>query len=835
MVSVNAGNGGTINNQGNSIIQYGYPLSNYIVTPNVGYEIDSFKVNGVKVTINNNTYSIDSVKSNITILVTFKIKKYSVLTSVGMGGKISIQDTTVNYGSILPILITPNNGYEIDSFKVDGIKVTINNNSYSLDSIKSNKTITVTFKIKKYSVSTSVGMGGKISIQDTTINYGTILSISITPNVGYEIDSFKVDSVKVNVNNNIYLLDSIKSNKTIAVTFKIQTFTITASAGTGVNISNVGNRIVNYGDRPTYTFTVLPNYLIDSLKVYVNDIKVSINNNSYTFDSVKSNQTIYANIASFKFNLTALAGIGGSISPEGIKSVNSGESQEFIISPNIGYLIDSIFVNDTLQTTSNRIVLSNIVANKTLYVKFKKISYTISVSAGNFGTISSLGTSIVSYGDMPTFNITPNNGYILDSLIVNGIKINNNTNVFTLDSVKINQTIRVTFTENLNRAFLFKNASFQSTTNSTAGNGDYINLPTLTLDSNYTVETWFNLNVNTGTNFPFIYNLGGWCDNCIAHGLILNMNNRILDVRSWGSEANNAAPPNNLTGYSLEAGVWTHLAVVVRGRNTKVYVNGNLKKEYISLSSVIPTNNNTFTNNRIGNGQAAGGISTTLGQYRDFKIWKKARTTAEIQATYKINDVKNVDSLYYYLPLPNSISSNPIQTVNIANNTNISNESKWAGALNASSTIISQGGTGAKYFYDTTNQKIYGTYLGSLQTNEIIQISIDGGNTWKNADTALNNNWVATTPTSFRNGVIKIRGAINNISTNRIFTDYTVVIVPTNFSYIRKDTILGKSGVINVNTINTGSGNIKYYITSTPVSGIGIDSLTGQIQFRNTL
>ena len=224
-----------------------------------------------------------------------------------------------------------------------------------------------------------------------------------------------------------------------------------------------------------------------------------------------------------------------------------------------------------------------------------------------------------------------------------------------------------------------------------------------------------------------------------------------------------------------------------------------------------------------------------MGQYRDFKIWKKARTIDEIQSTFKINDVKNIDSLYYYLSLSNANSNNPIQTLNIANNTSISNESKWSGALNASSTIISQAGTGAKYFYDSTNQKIYGTYYGSLQANEIIQISVDGGSTWKNADTAFNNNWVATTPTSFRNGVIKIRGAISNISSGRVFTDYSVVLVPTNFSYIRKDTIQGKSGIINVNTINTGLGNIKYYITSTPVAGIGIDSLTGQIQFGNIL
>ena len=588
LVSVTAGAGGTISSSGNIYVEYGRLFPNYIITPNIGYEIDSFKVNGVNVPINNNIYSLDSIKSNITIRVTFKLQKFSVLTSVGIGGKISIGDTSINYGSILSILITPNVGYEIDSFKVNGVKVNVSNNNYLLDSIKQNTTISASFKLQKFRVLTSVGIGGKISVRDTSINYGSNLPISITPNVGYQIDSLIINNNKIN-SVNTFQFNNIRGDSLIRVTFKLQTFTITASVGTGVNISNLGSSTVNYGDRPTYTFTLLPSYIIDSLSVFVNDVIVNKNNiinSTYTFDSVKSNQTIFAKVRTQKINITALAGIGGNISPQGITSVFSGDSQEFIITPNIGYLIDSLFINDTLQIATNRVILSNIVANSRIYVKFKQIPFTLSVSAGNFGTISSLGTSIVGYGDRPTFNITPNDGYVLDSLIVNGVKINNITNVFTLDSVKSNQTIRVTFIENFNKAFLYKNTSFQSTTNSTGSNGDYINLPTLILDSNYTVETWFNLNPSTGTSYPFIYNFGGWGNNSSnSNGLIINISNRNLNVRSWGIEANAGLPPNNLTGYSLVPGIWTHLAMVVRGRNTKVYVNGNLIKEYISLGN----------------------------------------------------------------------------------------------------------------------------------------------------------------------------------------------------------------------------------------------------------
>ncbi|MCX8480774.1 MAG: hypothetical protein ORN58_02520, partial [Sediminibacterium sp.] len=139
----------------------------------------------------------------------------------------------------------------------------------------------------------------------------------------------------------------------------------------------------------------------------------------------------------------------------------------------------------------------------------------------------------------------------------------------------------------------------QLTTNATNNNGDKIILPTLNLDSSYTVETWFKLDPNTGTNFPFIYAFGGW-----NNGLIFNNqggNNRALGVKSWGAEAN--TPANPATGITILPNVWNHYTVVVNGRNTKVYLNGELRREYVALGT--PTNNNVFNNNKIGTGEGA--------------------------------------------------------------------------------------------------------------------------------------------------------------------------------------------------------------------------------------
>ena len=104
----------------------------------------------------------------------------------------------------------------------------------------------------------NAGNGGSISLQGiSTINYGDTPRFTITPNTGYFIDSIIVNGNKVaNVNN--YIFDSVKSNQTIRVVFKLQTYTITSIAGNGGSISPQGVSNVNYGATPIYTIT--PNY-----------------------------------------------------------------------------------------------------------------------------------------------------------------------------------------------------------------------------------------------------------------------------------------------------------------------------------------------------------------------------------------------------------------------------------------------------------------------------------------------------------------------------------------------------------------------------------------------
>ena len=499
-ITSTAGNGGSITPQGINTLNYGTkPI--YTITPNTGFVIDSLFVNGLKVD-SITSYTFDSVKSNQTISVKFKVQTFTITSTAGNGGSISPQGTnTLNYGAKPIYTITPSTGFILDTLFVNGLKVD-SITSYTFDSVKSNQTISVKFKVQTFTITSSAGNGGSISPQGISIlNYGTRPIYTITPNTGFVIDTLFVNGLKVDSITS-YTFDSVKSNQTISVKFKVQTFTITSSAGNGGSIAPQGINTLNYGTKPIYTITPNTGFVLDSL--FVNDVKVD-SITSYTFDSVKSNQTISVKFKVQTFTITSTAGNGGSISPQGISILNYGTRPIYTITPNTGFVIDTLFVNGLKVDSITSYTFDSVKANQTISVKFKVQSFTITSSAGNGGSISPQGISILNYGTKPIYTITPNTGFVLDTLFVNGLKVDSISS-YTFDSVKSNQTISVKF----------KVQTFTIT--SSAGNGGSITpqginilnygtkpIYTITPSTGFVIDTVFvnGLKVDSITSYTF--------------------------------------------------------------------------------------------------------------------------------------------------------------------------------------------------------------------------------------------------------------------------------------------------------------------------------------------
>jgi hypothetical protein len=121
------------------------------------------------------------------------------------------------------------------------------------------------------------------------------------------------------------------------------------------------------------------------------------------------------------YTITASAGTGGTISPSGTVTLAHGASQTFNIAASNGYQVSDVTVDGTSIGTVSSYTFSNVTANHTIAATFSIKTYTITASAGTGGSISPSGSVSMNHGVSQTFTITPNTGYRIASVTVDGV------------------------------------------------------------------------------------------------------------------------------------------------------------------------------------------------------------------------------------------------------------------------------------------------------------------------------------------------------------------------------------------------------------------------------
>ncbi|MBF0528707.1 MAG: hypothetical protein HQK55_05440 [Deltaproteobacteria bacterium] len=290
----------------------------------------------------------------------------SVTSTVGTGGTISpAGTTTVDSGADLTYTITPSTGYVITDVKVDGVSITVVT-SYTFSSVTANHTIAATFT-PQYTITASSGTHGTISPSGSAkVNYGGGLTYTITPATGYSIADVLVDGASAGAVGS-YTFNAVTANHTISATFKINTYTITASAGAHGTISPSGSATVNYGGDQTFAITPATGYSIAD--VLVDGVSVGAVG-SYTFSSVTAGHTISATFKINTYTITGSAGAHGTISPSGSATVDYGGDQTFAITPAMGYSIADVLVDGVSVGAVGSYTFSSVTAGHTISATF---------------------------------------------------------------------------------------------------------------------------------------------------------------------------------------------------------------------------------------------------------------------------------------------------------------------------------------------------------------------------------------------------------------------------------------------------------------------------------
>jgi len=236
--------------------------------------------------------------------------------------------------------------------------------------------VTIEYKIPSvlYTITATAGTGGNITFYAAEGNdkyeAGSTPIFTITPEQGYEINEVLVDEKSVDITNNTYTFPALDGDHTISATFKPITYTITwHSEHSAMN------------DNPlTYTVLELPITLKDLGSNSDIIFRGWFDNEKHNGDAIvrielgtTGNLEFWANWGTpTTYTITASAGKGGTISPEGVITVKEGTNQTFTIMPNPGYSINMVLVDNVpvIIPVNNRHTFGNIRAHHTISVSF---------------------------------------------------------------------------------------------------------------------------------------------------------------------------------------------------------------------------------------------------------------------------------------------------------------------------------------------------------------------------------------------------------------------------------------------------------------------------------
>ncbi len=231
---------------------------------------------------------------------------------------------------------------------------------------------------------------------------GTNQTFTITPNTGYQVSDVLVDDISVGLLSS-YTFNNVLTDHTISAAYTtVPTYSITAVSGTGGSITPFR--------QPLWLIRVQirPSQLLHNSGYRISNVLVDNNPvgavSTYTLNNIVANHTISASFTPVPtYTIAASAGAGGAISPAGNISVTEGANRTFTITPNTGYYITNVLVDNASVGTGSAYTFSNVTSNHTISATFAQLDLQYHKQLRHRGYNKSMGNSDCQLRDQSYF------------------------------------------------------------------------------------------------------------------------------------------------------------------------------------------------------------------------------------------------------------------------------------------------------------------------------------------------------------------------------------------------------------------------------------------------
>ena len=354
--------------------------------------------------------------------------QYTVTARVeGEGGSIDPTSKTVNAGEDVEFTIDAKDGYALDTIQVNSKTEYTNDDitapfegTWTLENVQEAAEVVVTFgedendngvpddkeepEEEQYTVTASSDNEeqGSIDPTEATVDAGDDLPFTIHAEDGCALDYITVNGDVVYSNNDpenaftgSWTLEDIREDSEVVAYFGADEdedgvpdepsyWTIEASAGSGGGIDPEGDVFVPDGGDQRFDFDPDRGYEIDRVRVDGDSERVR---SSYTFEEVTENHTIRVTFTETDeggdddddddddggityLTITATAGEGGSISPDGRVQVAYDRNKSFIIQADEGYELADVLVDGRSVGAVGRYTFEKVHKNHTITAVF---------------------------------------------------------------------------------------------------------------------------------------------------------------------------------------------------------------------------------------------------------------------------------------------------------------------------------------------------------------------------------------------------------------------------------------------------------------------------------
>ncbi len=346
---------------------------------NISSTNDKFIVNGVcdggaTLKIDNFKVIVYGVKKDQTCTVNIKNKQNKVTVNV-INGTSSPESTVVDYGKDASFTLSGSTGYHYDNYVCTGAnESSYSNNKLTIKNVTDPVTCKVTYSINKYNITIN-GVNGSVSPTNVTADYGSAVTIKLSPNTGYQVNGATTNCTGgvIDAANSSLVISNVAKNEQCSVTFAPIPYkvTLTVNGGEGSTSKNI-----NYNSSGTFT-GVKPStgYTATGVTVSCNGgAAVSLSGTTVTVSKVTKAQTCTVTYPVDKYTVTIKV-TNGTTASSSVK-LNAGKDGSFTATPNANMALKSYSCTNHTVTYggNNKFTITKLSSNTTCTITYTAVT-----------------------------------------------------------------------------------------------------------------------------------------------------------------------------------------------------------------------------------------------------------------------------------------------------------------------------------------------------------------------------------------------------------------------------------------------------------------------------